>query len=187
MITGRRARRMTYPRTRSYRAHQGLQPPQPKESRRPSVSHERPCLPPSGDTSGTASHSPESTATAHHTSALARRLIEALAIALGDQVLHVVADSTYVGKARRSLPVSVSWAALGKRRQAPLVGEARHDESVHPDLCHPLRRDQTRSRHSHPLPRVWRVQPVSRPGHLGPRQVKNRLQYRPRFKRPRRQ
>ncbi|MDA8310139.1 MAG: transposase [Actinomycetota bacterium] len=41
--------------------------------------------------------------------ALARRLVEALATALDDRALHVVADSAYAGKTLRSLPESVTW------------------------------------------------------------------------------
>ncbi len=41
--------------------------------------------------------------------ALARRLTEALAAALSDRRIHVVADSAYAGKALRGLPASVTW------------------------------------------------------------------------------
>jgi len=41
--------------------------------------------------------------------ALARRLVEALADALPDRTVHVVADSAYAGKALRDLPASVTW------------------------------------------------------------------------------
>ena len=40
---------------------------------------------------------------------LARRLVEALAVALPDRQVHVVADSAYAGKALRGLPGSVTW------------------------------------------------------------------------------
>ena len=40
---------------------------------------------------------------------LARRLVEALGVALPDRALHVVADSAYAGKALRGLPNQVSW------------------------------------------------------------------------------
>jgi hypothetical protein len=40
---------------------------------------------------------------------LARRLVEALAVALPDRQVHVVADSAYVSKALRGLPGSVTW------------------------------------------------------------------------------
>jgi hypothetical protein len=41
--------------------------------------------------------------------ALARRLIEALAVALPDRRIEVVADSAYAGKVLRGLPDSVTW------------------------------------------------------------------------------
>jgi hypothetical protein len=41
--------------------------------------------------------------------ALARRPVEALAAALPDRTIHVVADSAYAGKALRALPGSVTW------------------------------------------------------------------------------
>lgn len=41
--------------------------------------------------------------------ALARRLTEALAAALPDRPIHVVADSAYAGKTLRGLPASVTW------------------------------------------------------------------------------
>ena len=41
--------------------------------------------------------------------ALARRLVEALAAALGDRTVHVVADSAYAGKVLRGLQASVTW------------------------------------------------------------------------------
>jgi hypothetical protein len=40
---------------------------------------------------------------------LARRLVEALAVALPGRRIHVVADSAYAGKALRGLPQSVTW------------------------------------------------------------------------------
>ncbi len=39
----------------------------------------------------------------------ARRLVTALATALGGRALHVVADAAYAGKAPRALPPAVTW------------------------------------------------------------------------------
>ena len=51
--------------------------------------------------------------------ALARQLVEALAVALPGRTVHVVADSAYAGKALRGLPGSVTWTTR-PRSNAPL-------------------------------------------------------------------
>lgn len=55
--------------------------------------------------------------------ALARRLVEALHVALPGRRIHVVADSAYAGKALRGLPSSVTWTTR-LRSNASLHGLA---------------------------------------------------------------
>jgi len=49
---------------------------------------------------------------------LARRLVEALAAALGERKIHVVADCAYAGKVLRGLPETITWTTRLKSNAA---------------------------------------------------------------------
>jgi len=49
---------------------------------------------------------------------LARRLVEALAVALGERKIHVVADCAYAGKVLRGLPETITWTTRLKSNAA---------------------------------------------------------------------